>query len=112
MADFWHCWLGAFGDHPFITVASRQRGHVRRNSLYYEGRPLWLGVAFIGLFGMAAAFISRRLASRHVAPNGVTLIPTWLIQVFGVILVPGMVIAFYYIGVIFFLTSAPSSAWR
>ena len=54
---------------------------------------------------MAAAFISRRLASRHVAPNGVTLIPTWLIQVFGVILVPGMVIAFYYIGVIFFLTS-------
>ncbi|HEY1598664.1 MAG TPA: hypothetical protein VGG64_03630 [Pirellulales bacterium] len=78
---------------------------VRQRSLYYEGRPLWLGVAFIGLFGMAAAFISWRLARRHVAHNGVTLIPTWLIQVFGIILVPGMFIAFHYTGFIFFLTS-------
>ncbi len=69
---------------------------IRRHSLDYEGRPLWLAGAVVGIIGGAAGFIAWRLVRRQAAANGVTLMPTWFIQLFGVLLLGGLCFVAYH----------------
>ncbi len=71
---------------------------IRRDSLDYEGKPLWIGAAVVGLIGAAAAFIAWRLVRRHAASNGITVMPTWFIQLFGVVLLLGLCFVAYHRG--------------
>jgi len=64
---------------------------IRRRSFDYEGKPLWIGVPVFGFIGVAAGFIAWRLLRRQVAANGVTVMPTWFIQLFDVSLMGGFV---------------------
>jgi hypothetical protein len=69
---------------------------IRRHSLHYEGKPLWIGAAVVGLIGVAAAFIAWRLVRGHAAANGITVLPTWFIQCFGVLWLTGLCGVAYY----------------
>src|SRR5438045_4215885 len=76
---------------------------IRRHSLDYAGKPLWMGAAGIGVIGVAAAFIAWRLVRRLAAANGVTLMPTWFIQLFGVLLLVGLCFVAYHRGSVLFM---------
>jgi len=76
---------------------------IRRHSLDYEGKPLWMGATVVGVIGVAAAFIAWRLVRRHAAANGVTVMPTWFIQLFGVFLLSGLCFVAYHGGSILFM---------
>jgi hypothetical protein len=76
---------------------------IRRHSLDYEGKPLWVGASFVGAIGVAAGFIAWRLVSRQAAANGVTMMPTWFIQCFGVLLLAGLCFTAYYRHYVLFL---------
>lgn len=67
-----------------------------RNSFEYEGKPLWMGAAVVGVIGIATGWISWRLVRRHAAANGVTVMPTLFIQLFGVLLLGGLCLAAYH----------------
>ncbi len=69
---------------------------IRRHSFDYEGKPLWMGAAVVGVIGLASAFIAWRLVRRQAAANGVTVIPIWFIQVFGVLLLSGFCFVAYH----------------
>jgi len=71
---------------------------IRRHSLRYEGKPLWIGAAMVGFIGAAAAFIAWRLVRHHAASNGITVMPTWFIQLFGVLLLLGLCFVAYHRG--------------
>src|SRR5437016_2674852 len=77
---------------------------IRRHSLRYEGKPLWVGAAIVGFIGIAAAFIAWRLIRRHAAANGVTVMPTWFIQLFGVFVLGGLCFVAYHQGSLLFMT--------
>jgi len=66
---------------------------IRRHSFLYEGKPIWMGAAILGVIGVAAAFIAWRLVRQHTSVNGVTVLPTWFIQLFGVIFFVGFCFA-------------------
>ncbi len=68
----------------------------RRHSIDYEGKPLWIGAVIVGLIGLAAGFIAWRLVCGHAAANGVTVMPTWFIQLFGVFFLVGSCFVAYY----------------
>lgn len=69
---------------------------IRRHSFDYEGKPLWMGGAVVGVIGIAAGFIAWRLVRRQAAANGVTVMPTWFIQLFGVLLLSGLCFVAYH----------------
>jgi hypothetical protein len=69
---------------------------IRRHSFDYEGKPLWIGASFVGVIGVAAGFIAWRLVCRQAAANGVTMMPTWFIQFFGILLLGGLCVTAYY----------------
>ncbi len=69
---------------------------IRRRSFDYEGKPLWIGAAVVGGIGFAAAYIAWRLFRKQPAANGVTIIPTWFIRLFGVLLLSGLCFVAYY----------------
>jgi hypothetical protein len=71
---------------------------IQRQSFEYDGKPLWMGAILIGVIGAAAAFIAWRLLPRHTAANGVTVLPTWFIQLFGVLFLVGQCFAAYHKG--------------
>ena len=77
---------------------------IRRHSLDYEGKPLWVGAAIVGFIGIASAFIAWRLIRRHAAANGVTVMPTWFIQLFGVFVLGGLCFVAYHQGSLLFMT--------
>jgi len=68
----------------------------RRHSFEYEGKPLWMGAAVVGVIGIAAGSIAWRLVRRQVAANGVTVMPTWFIELFGVLLLGGLCLVAYH----------------
>ena len=68
---------------------------IRRNSFYYEGKPLWIGATVVGIIGVAAAFTAWRLVRRNAAANGITVMPKWFIQLFGVLMLLGLCVAAY-----------------
>ena len=74
-----------------------------RRSFDYEGKPLWLGAIAVAVIGFAAAFIAWRLVRRQVAANGVTVMPTWFIQFFGVLLLTGSCLVAYQRGSVLFM---------
>ena len=76
---------------------------IQRHSFEYEGKPLWVGAAVVTLFGLAAAFIAWRLLCRHASANGVTVMPTWFIQFFGVLLLVGLCFVAYHKGSTMFM---------
>jgi hypothetical protein len=76
---------------------------IRRHSLDYEGKPLWMGAAAVGVIGVAGAFIAWRLVRRHAAANGVTAMPTWFIRLFGVLLLSGLCFVAYHRGSTLFM---------
>jgi H+/Cl- antiporter ClcA len=63
---------------------------IRQRSFDYQGKPLWIGAAIVGLIGVAAGFIAWRLLRGHAAGNGVTVLPASFIQLFGVLLLVGL----------------------
>ena len=71
---------------------------LRRRSIEYEGKPLWIAGVLIAVVGIAAAFIAWRLARRNAAANGITVLPTWFIQLFGVLLLLGLCFTAYLRG--------------
>ncbi len=76
---------------------------IRRHSFEYEGKPLWMGAAVVGGVGVAAAFIAWRLLRRRAAANGVTVMPTWFIQLFGLLLLVGLCFVAYHRGSVLFM---------
>jgi hypothetical protein len=70
-------------------------GMLSRGSLEFEGKPLWIGVIVVATLGVSAAWIAWRLSHDRISANGVTNIPAWFIQLFGVfLLVGGCTVAF------------------
>jgi hypothetical protein len=59
-----------------------------------KGTPVWLAVVFLAFFG-ALTFFSGwmlvRVLSRTRAANGVTAMPTWCIELFGVVFSAGII---------------------
>jgi hypothetical protein len=68
---------------------------IRRHIFTYDGKPLWIGAAIIGALGIAAGFIAWRLVRRQAAANGVTVLPTWFIQLFGIFFLIGLCFVAY-----------------
>ena len=81
---------------------------IQRNNFHYQGKPLWIGVASISVVGIFCAFIAWRLICRHTAANGITVLPTWFIQLFGVLLLIGLCFASYLNGNVLFLVEGIS----
>ncbi len=61
---------------------------IREWQFTFQGKPLWIGAVITSIVGVASAFIALRLARRGTA-NGVTTLPAWFIQSFGVIFLVG-----------------------
>lgn len=57
-----------------------------------------MGAGIVALIGLAAAFVAWRLARRAVAANGVTVMPTLFIQVFGIFMLIGQCFVAYHKG--------------
>ena len=76
---------------------------IRRQSFEYEGKPLWIGGLVIGFIGLAAAFIAWRLVRRDAAANGITVMPVWFIQLFGILFLVGLCFASFYRGTTVFM---------
>jgi hypothetical protein len=70
-------------------------GMIRERSFTFNGKPLWIGALIIAAVGAAAAFIAVRLVRGEIAPNGVTTMPVWFIQVFGIFLLIGVAFVAY-----------------
>ena len=71
---------------------------IQRQSLQYDGKPLWVGAVTISVIGISTAFIAWRLLCHHYAGNGVTSLPTRFIQLFGIVLLVGLGCVAYYKG--------------
>jgi len=65
-------------------------GMIREWRFTFEGKPLWAGAIIISIVGIASAFIALRLARRGTPSNGVTTLPAWFIQSFGVLYFVGL----------------------
>ena len=78
-------------------------GMIHRHSVHYNSKPLWIGAVIIGAIGVAAAFIAWRLVRRHSASNGITVMPAWFIQIFGVFLMIGLCLVAYFQGLSIFM---------
>ena len=76
---------------------------MRRQSLTYDDKPLWLALVLVGAVGVASAFIAWRLVGRRASANGVTDIPVWFIQLFGVLLLLGFCFVAYHRGTSVFM---------
>ena len=62
-----------------------------------------MGGVVIAVLGAAAAFIAWRLVRQHLAANGVTVMPTWFIQLFGILFLVGLCFVSYYRGSVLFM---------
>ena len=76
---------------------------IQRRSLDYEGGPLWIGAAVAGVIGIAATFIAWRLVRRRVSANGVTVLPAWFIQLYGVFMLVCLCFVAFYKGTVLFV---------
>ena len=81
---------------------------IRRHSFHYQGKPLWIAAAVVAVIGLSAAFIAWRLVRRHAAANGVTVMPIWFIQLFGVLLLVGLCFVAYHRGNVLFMVEGVS----
>ena len=63
---------------------------IRERVVLHQGKPVWLGVGVVALLTAAAGWLSIRLWSGGRA-DGVTLMPTWFIEVFGALLLASAV---------------------
>jgi ATP-dependent Clp protease adaptor protein ClpS len=63
---------------------------VRRGDFYYDGKPLWVGAVVCGLIATASGWMAVRLWTDRSA-NGVTILPVWFIEVFGVLFLTGTI---------------------
>lgn len=73
-----------------------------QNSFYYEGKPVWIGALVLTGIGVAAGFIAWRVLRSRTAANGVTVLPVWFIQLFGVIFLVGLILVAYHRGSVVF----------
>jgi hypothetical protein len=76
---------------------------IQGQSFEYEGKPLWMGAVVVGAIGTASGFIAWRIVCRQTAAYGVTVIPTWFIQCFGVLLLSGLCLIAYKRGSMLFI---------
>ena len=63
---------------------------LRRHSFEHDSKPLWMAAVVVIVLGLGAGFISWRLIRRATAENGITTMPLWFIQIFGVLLLLGL----------------------
>ncbi len=54
-----------------------------------------MGVIVLAMIGFATAYISWRLLRHHASANGVTVMPTWFIQLFGILFFVGLCLVAY-----------------
>src|SRR5436305_12512505 len=86
----------AIGAILFLLVAVvLSADMLRRGTFEQDGKPLWVGVVIVGILGLVTAYLSWRLARGRPSANGVTLLPTWFISAFGLLLLVGVVCASY-----------------
>lgn len=81
---------------------------IQRNNFHYQGKPLWIGVATISVVGIFTAFIAWRLVCRYTAANGITILPTWFIQLCGVLFLISQCFIAYHKGNVLFLIEGVS----
>lgn len=67
-------------------------GMVRRASFNYEGKPLWFGAVFLSFLGLGLCYLTWRLWVGTVSENGYTILPSWFIQVFGLVFLAGLLV--------------------
>lgn len=63
---------------------------VAKGRLDQDGKPLWAGVLVCGLIATACGWFAVRLG-RGRSANGVTVLPVWAIEVFGVLFLAGII---------------------
>lgn len=63
---------------------------MEKRRLDQDGKPLWAGVLVCGLIAAACGWFAVRLG-RGRSANGVTILPVWAIEVFGVLFLAGVV---------------------
>ncbi len=71
---------------------------IQKQVFSYEGKPLWIGGVVLSVLGLASGFCGWRLACRRASANGVTLLPTWFIQMFGMLFLIGQLVVVYAMG--------------
>jgi hypothetical protein len=54
-------------------------GLIADGSLYYNGKPTWLGVPILGYFSFAISWFALRLIRRPLPVNGGTMMPRWFL---------------------------------
>ncbi len=84
-------------------------GMIQRGRLDYNGKPLWVAAVICGLIAVACGWLTVRLAVGQ-SKNGVTVLPLWFIEAFGMLFLIGTVWVGYEYGLIWGGTSAVSVA--
>lgn len=59
-------------------------GMIERGRLDHNGKPLWIGAAICGLIAAATGWMTVRLWIGR-STNGVTVLPIWFIELFGLL---------------------------
>ncbi|QEL17163.1 hypothetical protein [Limnoglobus roseus] len=67
-----------------VVTAMFQTGEVT-----HKGKPVWVGAVVLAFIALSCGFFTVRLGSGRLA-NGVTVLPVWFIEVFGVLLLVGV----------------------
>jgi hypothetical protein len=69
---------------------------VRRHELSKHELGLPIALAIVGLLTLFSTHISWKLWRGRVSPNGVTIMPTWFIQSFGLFYLAGILFVAYH----------------
>jgi len=75
----------------FVTVILAV-GMASRGSITYEGKPLWAGLILVAAMAITSGWLAVRLWNDTVSETGMTLMPPWFIQLFGIVLGVGILI--------------------
>ena len=54
-------------------------GLVAEHSLYYNGKPVWIGGIILGYFSFALSWFAFRLIRRPLSVDGGTMMPRWFL---------------------------------
>jgi len=73
----------------FVAVATV--GLRRSNASVADQKIAWFIIVFFGLIGCATSALGYRLARGSISNNGVTTMPVWFIQAFGMFLLVGAI---------------------
>src|SRR5262245_10254569 len=61
-----------------------------------DQRSLWSCVGLVGVLWLVSGWLLLRLVARRRSANGITLMPTWFIQLFGVVFAVALIFTSFW----------------